>query len=164
LLAGCGWFSSSTPSKQAQACPSAVILRPLRETALFGPERQRRPENVAFYGVLSEVDSKCDLGADSVKIKLDVIVIGERGPAAGKADGVDLTYFVAATGPDEAVLSKKSFTVHIAFEPNQRRTGITDHIEETIALGGRRASDLSVNLGFQQSAEVVDFYKHFRGR
>ena len=28
----------------------------------------------------------------------------------------------------------------------------------------RLASDLNVLLGFQQSPEVVDFYKHFRGR
>ncbi len=162
-LSGCGWFSSSS-STPAEVCPSAVILRPLANTAVFGPAQQRRPESVAFYGLLSEVDSKCDLAADSVRLKLDVIVIGERGPASGKADAVDLTYFVAVTGPDEAVLSKKPFSVHIPFEANQRRAGITDHIEESIALGGRKASDISVVLGFQQSPEIVDFYKHFRGR
>ncbi len=163
-LSGCGWFSSSSSSKSTQACPSAVILRPLAQTAVFGAAQQRRPENVAFYGILSEVDSSCELSADTVRMKLDVIVIGERGPAAGKADAVDLTYFVAATGPDETVLSKKALAVHIPFEAGQRRSGITDHIEETVALGGRTPSDVSVVLGFQQSPEVVDFYKHFRGR
>jgi hypothetical protein len=130
---------------------------------VFGPAAERRPDNVAFYGVLSEVDSKCDLSGDAVKLELDVIVIGERGPAA-KGDSIEFTYFVAVTAPDQSILSKKSLAVRIAFERNQKRAGVTDHIEETIPLGGRKASDLNVRLGFQQSPEVVDFYKRFRGR
>ncbi len=162
-LSGCGWFSSSASPPPAETCPSAVILRPLANTAVFGPAVERRPENVAFFGLLSEVDRKCDVVGDALRIDLDVIVIGQRGPAA-KGGSVDLTYFVAVTGPDQSVLSKKPFTDRIAFEPNQIRAGVTDHIEETIALAGRRPSDLSIYLGFQQSPDVVDFYKHFRGR
>ena len=77
---------------------------------------------------------------------------------------MDLQYFVAVTGPDQSILSKKPFAIRIAFESTQRRAGVTDHIEETIPLGGRRGSDLNVLLGFQQTPEVVYFYKHFRGR
>jgi len=54
--------------------------------------------------------------------------------------------------------------VRIAFDPNQKRAGVTDHLEETIPLGGRTGSDLNVVLGFQQSPEVVEFYRRFRGR
>jgi hypothetical protein len=161
-LSGCSWFSSSS-SKPAEACPSAIILRPLANTAVFGPAPERRPENVAFYGLLSEVDRTCEYTGDAVRMSLDVIVIGQRGPA-GKADAVDLTYFVAVTGPDRAILSKKPFAVHIAFDPDQVRSGVTDHIEEMIPLGGHKGGDLNVVLGFQQSPEVIDFYKHFRGR
>lgn len=161
-LSGCGWFSSSS-SKQAEACPSAVVLRPLSNTVVFGPAPERRPENVGFYGVLSEADLKCEYTADAVRIALDAIVIGERGPAA-RGDAVDFQYFVAVTTPDQSILSKKPFAVHIAFEGTQKRAGATDHIEETIPLAGRKGSDLNVLLGFQQSPEVVDFYKHFRGR
>ena len=161
-LSGCGLFSSSS-SKPTEACPSAVVLRPLSNTAVFGSSPERRPDNVAFYGILSEADLKCESTADALQITLDVVVVGERGPAA-KSDAVDLQYFVAATGPDQTILGKKPFAVHIAFADNQKRAGVTDHIEDTIPLGGRRASDLNVLLGFQQSPEVVDFYKHFRGR
>jgi hypothetical protein len=94
---------------------------------------------------------------------LDVIVIGQRG-AAPKGDAVDFTYFVAVTGPGQTVLSKKTFAVHIAFEPDQIRAGVTDHIVETIPLGGHKGSDLTLLLGFQQTPQVIDFYKHFRGR
>jgi hypothetical protein len=161
-LSGCGLFSSSA-SKTAEACPSAVVLRPLANTAVFGPAPERRPDNVAFYGILSEADLKCEPSGDAVRITLDAIVISERGPAA-KGDSVDLPYFVAVTGPDQTILSKKPLAVRIAFEGTQKRAGVTDHIEETIPLGGRKPADLNVLLGFQQSPEVVDFYKHFRGR
>ena len=162
-LSGCGWISSSSSKSTTEACPSAVILRPLANTAVFGPAPERRPDNVAFYGLLSEADIKCEYTGDAVRMMLDVVVVGERGPAA-KADSVDFQYFVAVTGPDQSILDKKQLPVRIVFDTPQKRAGVTDHIEETIPLGGRKGTDLTVNIGFQQSPEVVDFYKHFRGR
>ena len=161
-LSGCGWFSSSS-SKSTPTCPSAVVLRPLSNTAVFGAAPERRPDNVAFYGLLSEADLKCEASGDALRITLDTIIIGERGPAA-KGDSVDFQYFVAVTAPDQSVISKRSFPVRIVFEGGQKRAGVTDHIEETIPLGGRAGADLNVLLGFQQDPDVVEFYKHFRGR
>jgi hypothetical protein len=37
-------------------------------------------------------------------------------------------------------------------------------IEETIPLTGRSPGELNIVLGFQQSPEIVEFYRHFRGR
>ena len=160
---GCGWLGSSSTSKPTEACPSTVILRPLANTAVFGPAPERRPDNVAFYGLLSEADAKCVYSGDTMRLVLDVVVVAERGPAA-KADSADFQYFVAVTGPDQAILSKRPFPVRIAFDTPQKRSGVTDHIEEAIPLGGRQATDLNILVGFQQSPEVVDFYKKFRGR
>jgi hypothetical protein len=160
-LSGCGWFSSS--SKSQQACPAAVILRPLANTAVFGPSAELRPDNVAYYGVLSEVDRSCDYTGDLVQMTLDVIVIGQRGPA-GRANAVDVTYFVAVTAPGQQVLSKRTFPVRITFEPDQVRAGITDHVVLTIPLGGHKGTDLNLLVGFQQTPQVVEFYKHYRGR
>jgi len=161
-LGGCSLLPSVS-SKPSEPCPNAVILKPLAQTAVFGPAPERRPDNVAFYGILSEADLKCEYTADALHMKLDVVVVGERGPAS-RGDVVDLNYFVAVTGADQSILSKKPFAVRIVFDTPQKRAGVTDHIEETIPLGGRRGTDLTVDLGFQQSPEVVDFYKHFRGR
>ena len=141
-----------------------MILRPLANTAVFGPATERRPDNVAFYGLLSEADLKCEYTGDAVRMLLDVVVVGERGPAAVKADSVDFQYFVAVTGPDQSILGKRQFPVRIVFDTPQKRAGVTDHIEQTIPLGGRKGTDLTLDLGFQQSPEVVDFYKRFRGR
>jgi hypothetical protein len=162
-LSGCGWFSSSAPEKTTQGCPGAVILRPLANTAVFGPGPDRRPENVAFYGLLSEIESSCTISAQSVLMKLDVIVIAQRGQV-GKGNTVDLDYFVAVTAPQQTILDKKPFRVRIVFNPNQIRAGVTDHIEVAIPLAGRTPADLTLDLGFQQPPDVVDFYKRFRGR
>jgi hypothetical protein len=170
-LAGCSAVSSlvspsSSESKAppAATCPSAVILRPLAQTAVFAPGASRQPMGVAFYGILSDVDAKCEAAGSAVRASLDVVVVGERGPAAGTAEGLDLQYFVAVTGADQAILSKRSFAVHIAIPGDAKRAGVTDHIEETIPLAGRPPGELSIVLGFQQSPEIVDFYRHFRGR
>jgi hypothetical protein len=162
-LSACGWFGSSPASKSTEACPSTVILRPLANSAVFGPAPERRPDNVAFYGLLSEADAKCVYSGDAMRLTLDIVVVAERGPAA-KTDSVDFQYFVAVTGPDQTILSKRPFPVRIAFSGSGKRSGVTDHIEEAIPLGGRQGNDLTIIVGFQQSPEVVDFYKKFRGR
>ena len=170
-LAGCSTisslnpFSSSQPAGSAAAsCPTAAILRPLAQTAVFAPGAAPQPTSVAFYGILSEVDAKCDRAGGAVHVSLDVVLIGERGPAAAGGSGVDLQYFVAVTGPDQAIISKRTLPVHLTIPADARRAGVTDRIEETIALSGRPPGELNVVLGFQQSPEVVDFYRHFRGR
>ena len=166
-LSGCGWFSSSftgSAATSAEACPTVAILKPLSQTAMFAPGAARQPTGVAFYGILSEVASKCIRSGDSVRVALDTVIIGERGPASGAGTGVDLQYFVAATGADDTILSKRTLPVQIAIPAGTRRSGITDHVEEWVSLGGRSPGDVKVVLGFQQDPEVVQFYKNFRGR
>ncbi|HZT89519.1 MAG TPA: hypothetical protein VFA12_16215 [Stellaceae bacterium] len=166
VLAGCQLMPSFGSKKEAaapgEACPPAVILRPLANTAVFGPAPKRAPDNVAFYGLLSDVSLKCERAGDTLRLKLDVVVIGERG-LVPRGNVVDLNYFVAVVGPGQTILSKRPFAVRIDLG-NAKRAGVTDHIEEAIALGGRRPTDLSIDLGFQQGPDVIEFYKHFRGR
>lgn len=169
LLAGCGTLSSMNPfsskgDETAAACPTSTILRPLAQTAVFTkPGPDLRPTDVAFYGVLSEIDAKCASGAGALRVSLDVIVAAERGPA-NKSNDVDLTYFLGLVGADQQIISKKSFGVRIDIPNGARRAGVTDHIEETIPLNGQPIANLQIVAGFQQSADAVNFYEHFRGR
>lgn len=146
------------------ACPSAVILQPLANTVVFGPGEGRRPINVAFTGRLSEVDAKCDFGAGgAIRATFDVIIVAERGPAS-RGNSLDLNYFVAVTAPDQSILNKKNFAVHIDIPPSAKRAAVTDHFEEMINTAGRPAGDLSIDLGFQQSPDVGEFYRSLRPR
>ena len=62
-----------------------AILQPLRQTAVFAPGAAAQPTGVAFYGILSDVESKCVRSGDAALVTLDTAIIGERGPAAGAA-------------------------------------------------------------------------------
>jgi hypothetical protein len=164
LLALGGCSLNPFKSSPKAACPSAIVLQPLANTAVFAtgvPEP--RPENVAFYGLLSEVDARCDYTPDGVHVRLDVIVIGQRGPAS-LGNELQLNYFVAVVAPGDRIVSKKPFGVHVAFNGGVMRAGVTDHIEETIPASAGRGSDLELAVGFQQTPQDIDFYKHFRGR
>lgn len=170
-LAGCSTVSSLNPfssgssggAAASASCPTTAILHPLAQTAVFAPGRQPEPVGVAFYGILDDVSSTCERSGAAIRVSLDVVIIGQRGPAAGGASGVDLQYFVAVTGPNQAILSKRSLPVHLTIPTDKPRAGVTDHIEETIPLAGLTPSQLSIVLGFQQSPQVVDFYRHYRG-
>ena len=154
---------SSKPSQSAASCPTATILGPLAHTAVFAPGRERTPIGVAFYGLLDDVSIKCEAAGGALHVTLDVVVIGERGAAAGGGTEVNLDYFVAVTGPGEALLSKRTLPVTVGIPAGKKRAGVTDHFDETIPLSGLRPAQLTIDLGFQQSPEVVDFYRHFRG-
>lgn len=169
-LAGCGAvgsvksrvFGASQPA--AADCPSTVILRPLANTATFAPGAAPRPENVAFYGLLDEVDSHCETLQGAVRVRLTVDVIAQRGPAAKGSNTADFTYFVAAVAPGEKILQKQPLAVRVTLPPDKLRAGVADHLEEVIPLAGTTAGALTIDVGFQQSPEAVNFYQHFRGR
>jgi hypothetical protein len=164
-LAGCSWLPwSGGPGAPAASCPAPVILAPLKQTAVFAPGAEREPLGVAFYGILDDAKSECDVSGGSLRLSLDVVVIGEVGPAARGANMVNLQYFVAVTGPGQTILHKRSFADRIVIPAGKKRAGVTDHIEEVIPLAGAPVGQLGIVLGFQQSPEVVEFYRHFRGR
>lgn len=173
-LSGCGTISSMNPfsssadkaaspaaASNVAACPQAVVLRPLANTVVFGPGEGRRQINIAFTGRLSDVDIKCDFAGGALRAAFDVIVVAERAPAA-RGNDVDFDYFVAVTGPDQSIINKKNFAVHIAIPPGAKRAAVTDHFEEAIDTGGRPPGDLTIDVGFQQSPEAVEYFKNFR--
>jgi hypothetical protein len=167
VLTGCGsipFFGKKAEKPAAgPACPVAVILRPLANTAVFGDKGENRPLNVAWYGVYSDVSVTCTVTGDTLHAVLDNIIIGERGPAV-RGNDVDLSYFVALTAGDQTILGKKSFAVHVTVPEKAKRGGVNDHVEVAFPLGGRALADLNITVGFQQSPQVIEFYKNYRGR
>ena len=167
LLASCSWvpFVGKKSDKPAMpACPVAVILHPLANTAVFGGgPSDLKPLNVAWYGVYSDISATCKMTGDTLHASLDNVIVAERGPASHGND-VDFNYFVALTGSDQTILGKKSFAVHITVPDKAKRGGVDDHVEVAFATGGRPLSDLNITVGFQESPQAVEFYKNFRGR
>lgn len=165
-LTGCGsipFLGKKTDKGGTSACPVAVVLRPLANTAVFGANGDVKPLNVAWYGVYSDVSVTCTVSGDTVHAVLDNIIIAERGPATRDND-VDLNYFVSLTAADQTILAKKSFAVHITVPDKTKRGGVDDHVEVAFPTGGRPVSDLNITVGFQQSPQAIEFYKNYRGR
>ena len=167
VLASCSWIpfvGKKSEKAAAPACPATVILHPLANTVVFSnPGGDLKPLNVAWYGIYSDISATCQMSGDTLHATLDNVIVAERGPGA-HADDVDLDYFVSLTGPDQAVLGKKSFAVHINVPPSAKRAGVSDHVEIAFSTGGRALSDLNLTVGFQESPQAIEFYKHYRGR
>jgi hypothetical protein len=166
LLAGCSYIpfvSKKSETPATPACPVAVILHPLANTAVFATSGDPKPLNVAWYGIFSDISATCKVTGDTLHAAFDNIIVAERGPA-GRGNDVDFSYFVALTAGDQTILGKKSFAVHVTVADKAKRGGINDHVEVAFATGGRPLSDLNISVGFQESADAIEFYKHFRGR
>ncbi|HUI34937.1 MAG TPA: hypothetical protein VLX67_05405 [Stellaceae bacterium] len=167
LLSGCGggWnpFAKKSQPAAAPACPVAAILRPLANTVVFAPGAEQKPLYVSWNGIYSDVTATCRLEGDTLHASLDSIIIAERGPS-GHGNDVDLNYFVALTAPDQTILGKKQFSVHVTVAPDARRAGVTDHVEVAFATGGRALSDLNIMVGFQLTPNAVQYYKNYRAR
>jgi hypothetical protein len=169
LLASCSYipFIGSKKSEKAAgpACPAAVILHPLANTAVFNPTAPKdlRPLDVAWYGVYSDISVSCTITGDTLHAVIDSVVVAERGPAA-KGNDVDFYYFVSLTGSDQTILGKKVLGVHVTMPDKAKRSGVSDHVELAFAMGGHSVADLNITAGFQQSQQAIQFYKNFRGR
>jgi hypothetical protein len=169
-LASCSWMpfggrKGDNPAAGA-ACPIAVILKPLANTAVFRPGAgpDPKPVDVAFYGIFSDISASCQPAGDALRVAVDNVIAAERGSAAAQGNDVDLTYFVSLTASDQTVLGKKSFAVHVSLADRARRGGVNDHVEIVFPTGGRPITDLNITAGFQQSQAAIQFYKNFRGR
>jgi hypothetical protein len=58
-----------------------------------------------------------EISGDTVR-SLDIVLAAERG-ASAKGDGVDLEYFVAVTGSDQSILSKRTSRYASMFRPTR---------------------------------------------
>jgi hypothetical protein len=155
--------SPVTTEASSPGLPRARILRPLSRTAVFAPGAPHEPAGVAFYGALSRVSAKWQQGDDQLRGAIDVVIIGRRGPAATGASDINFQFFIAVAGqpPNNTVLSKRILPAHIALPAGETRAGVSIHFEEVIPLGNTVPSQLRVFLGFQQSPEVIEFFRTF---
>lgn len=163
VLASCSWvpFGKKSDTASAPACPVAAILRPLANTVVFAPGAEQKPLYVSWTGIFSDIQANCRVENGTLHASLDNVIAAERGPR-GQGSDVDLNYFVALTGADQTILSKKVFAVHITVPPDAKRAGVNDHVEVAFSTGGRPLSDLNIMVGFQESPDALRFYKSYR--
>ncbi len=155
LLGACALFQRPPPGP----CPRVSVLRDAAKLVQFRPGPGRDLIDVEFEGEITLLGGGCDYVDDDrvIEMRLELRIAALRGPAARGAK-VELPYFVAIIGPDQAILAKQVFASPIEFEQNRRRAGALEQTDQTIPLqDGQTGADFEILVGFQLSAAQLDY-------
>ena len=148
LRSACGTRARRTP--QPPACPSALILQGAERTASYARAPSASPDALRYLAVVTNLASACRYGEEGVDVDLAFDLIVERGPALA-GDAVELTYFVATIGPDEADPLQAAAELRDRRSPPTRRSPASREQLTAAAAGGhaRARRGLRLYLGFQ---------------
>jgi hypothetical protein len=158
LLAGCA-------NSETVLCPSAAVLRDTASLTVFRAGAPTDPSGEAFTAAISGVKTSChyNKGASNIPTDMSFTVRAVRAPTADGAN-YQVPYYLAVT-QGERILSKKNFTLTIAFAPGSA-TFTQDIPLDTTTLTleeGHPATDYQLLVGFQLS-DGDRAYNRTRGR
>jgi hypothetical protein len=153
-------LGSCTTSKHLAKCPSAAILADASSLTAFRANAPHDPSGELYKATVESVGTDCKLDEDAqtATSSLDITFRAERTPNGSPAQ-YTAAYFVAVTGPDGRVLSKRTYTATFAFEPNQATTTFKDHIDEAVIKPdrGKRPPDYQLLVGLQLTQDQLDY-------
>ena len=160
LLGGCGLFDNTPPPP----CPRISILRDAERVTLFRAGPGRDVNDIEFEAEIGEIRAGCEIKGGQVAVRTQVAIFAARGPAAaGKP--LALAFFVAITDPGGRIIAKEVFESPFEFKTNQQRAGVTEEIDQAIPLAGKvQAEDYDILVGFQLSAEQLEYNRRRRAR
>lgn len=148
-------------------CPRASIVDDLGTTLRFRDGPGRDLSDVVYAAQLRDITGECVYDRRGVRVDMNVVVLGERGPAAqaGSRSG-EVEYFVAILDPRETILAKERFTSRLDFAAGQERVAIREELEQRIPLPqGVSAQDYRILVGFQMNPEEAELVRrHRQGR
>ena len=164
LLAACAADQAALP-----ACPNIIIVGDTAEVTKFQPGAGRDlidvilEAKVAGFGGFCESDIDADAGG-TVEVELIVTFQASRGPANVDRAG-QLEYFVAIADRNDAILAKRVFASEVSFAGNDRHVDLREELVQAIPLkAGEVGSDYSVYVGFQLSADELQYNRRKFGR
>jgi hypothetical protein len=131
---------------------------------LFRAGPGRDVNDIEFEAEIGDIRAGCEIKGGQVAVRTKVAIFAARGPAAaGKP--LALAFFVAVTDPAGRIVAKEVFESPFEFKPNQRRAGVTEEIDQAIPLAGQaRAEDYDILVGFQLSADQLEYNRRSRPR
>ncbi|MSP50777.1 MAG: hypothetical protein EXQ91_00035 [Alphaproteobacteria bacterium] len=157
-LAGCGLFGED----EKPSCPTISVLRDTERLTIFRYGAGRDVNDIEFEAEFGEVRASCELKSNLVMVRSRVALLALRG-AAGRGSSAPLSFFVAVVDPAGRILSKEVFDSPIAFKPQQQRAGSSEEIDHSVPLAaGTRAEDYEILIGFQLTAEQLEYNRRRR--
>ena len=142
-----------------------VLSLDLGTTLRFRDGPGRDLSDVVYAAQLRDITGECVYDRrGGVRVDMNVVVLGERGPAAqpGSRSG-EVEYFVAILDPRETILAKERFTSRLDFAPGQERVAIREELEQRIPLPqGTSAQDYRILVGFQMNPDEAELVRRHR--
>lgn len=163
FLAGIVLASCSSGPARVEVCPIVSFVDGLDKVTVFGAEGGADLANVLYAAEVTKLAATCTFNRDGTTVNAEFLLIADRG--LGDRERVARPdYFVAITDPNGNVMAKEVFQAEIPFSDNRRRVGRQEEIEPFLPYQGHNGdfTGYRVLIGFQLSAEQVDFNKRFR--
>lgn len=153
-------LAACSSAKHLAKCPSAAILADASSLTVFRANAPRDPSGELYKVSVASVSTDCRLDEDAqtATSSLDVTFRASRTPDGATAQ-YTAPYFVAVTGPEGRILSKRTYTATFNFEPNQATTTFADHINEAVIKPdrGKQPTDYQLLAGLQLTQDQLDY-------
>jgi hypothetical protein len=148
-LASCGVTTDQ------RACPAVEVISSLNRMVQFRGAGHEQSD-VAFVARIGDVRSRCTYQESNVTTDLSVSFVGNRGPAGAQLPSGEIHYFVAVIDAQRHIITKQTFSDRLVFdEKGQARIAVD--LEEKLPTDPlKSASDHSVIIGFQLTADQVN--------
>jgi hypothetical protein len=162
-LAGCGMFDRGPPPP----CPRFGILGEAATVVKFRPGEGRDLTDVEHQAEILNVSRSCETGSKGAVVEAALVIemAAARGPAAPEAAQIQLPFFIAVVErTTQRIVSRENVDGRVDIPPGRRRAGSREEITQRIPLpGGKGAADYEILVGFNLTAEQLDYNRRQRG-
>ena len=147
----------------AGPCPRVSIVSDAATVTQFAPGPGRDLIDIEYEAEIVQVAPGCSYGRDGRITAITTIALAAtRGPAA-RSGTANLVFFVAVIDQNERVLVRARFGSAVQFDPNRRRAGVEEEIEEIIPLAaGLDGAAYEILVGFELTGDQLDFNRSRR--
>jgi hypothetical protein len=155
VLASC---SSLSKPKEGPPCPQISMLAETSRVTKFRDGPGRDITDIEYEAEIGGYKGECVYkDDDSVVITLAVVIDAERGPAA-QGNAAEPSYFIAVPAYYPNPAAKSVLPVRIEFPENISKVRFRDEdVTMRIPLKGKPGTDYEIFLGFQVTAEQLDY-------
>lgn len=157
-LAGLGGGEPDGADGGPARCPSVLIVEDAAELTLFSPGGGRDLTDVVAVAGFGPFEGQCDYFDDRVDVRLELLVVAERGPALS-GDRVVVEYFVSILDPQDRIMAKREFPVDLRFaSASLSQAASREVLVQSIPLADlATAGDHEILVGFQLDPAQLDF-------
>ena len=143
-------------------CPMVAFLGGTEHITQFKNGPGRSGIDIAVEADMDNLDATCRFSTERVELELAFDIVAVRG-LDSLATGAEVPFFVAVIGAEGEVLAKTPFVARIPFLGAAPATWTEDLMQEIVLAEGQHPRSFEVLIGFQLSAEQLDFNLARRG-